>query len=205
MDGRSHEILGKCILERCNLDINYTPWSVVPDDDIHKFNGVLHRFYRHRFSTIKYSFTEHEELLENDKVAIALMITSHYWLDMFNAPIFCWGVWWPSAKMSPQIVDEIKQDKNFKLIEDKPEDVQEYFYKKSEKLFNDYIPEMNINEAFSFLIGDLARNTPKAKSNSAIKHISTFTNVDINYTPDTFVLRTAGVYYLFLDKFLQEY
>jgi len=91
MDTKSHLIFGKEICRYFDWSEDYASWALAPDID----TAFLHRYWRHHFAAIKELYKEYPKVnhgvpIENRK-AIGTLILSHFYLDIFNAPIFCWG------------------------------------------------------------------------------------------------------------------
>jgi hypothetical protein len=115
MDWRSHRLFGGILLNKLEKDLNYDSWSLGPDTDI----GPLHRWYRHRFSVLNEICRDSMEICHPissetsegqigtqmldkkgsvrsiDKDAVALCITSHFYLDMFSGYIAPFGILYP--------------------------------------------------------------------------------------------------------------
>jgi len=206
MDAKSHVLFGESILEKCGLDSAYAQWSTMPDIDL---ATLLHRYKRHRFSVLDKIYSEsiilHPNIPKEDKLAISLMITAHFYLDIFNAWIFCWGPRCPAAFVPPQVAKEYIEDLHFNLLHKEPNEAIETFYAKSESLFN-ALPHMSTDEAFTFLLGDLTRHTPfRPTPYRAIQHLQAFIGFPIAYTPESFALSFTATYYVFLNSFFEKW
>lgn len=206
MDSLSHILFGTSILSKCNLDTAYAPWSNAPDIDLYT---LLHRYTFHRFSNLDKLQTKftilNPSIPHTDKTAISIAILSHFYLDIFNGFIFCWGLRCPSLHVPPHIATEYIDDFNYNLLHNKSDEASETFYSKSQSLF-DTLPTMTTDEAFTFLISNLARYTPfRPTPNRAISHLQSFTNTTIHYIPGSFALPFTSKYYSFLNSFFEKY
>ena len=206
MDAKSHILFGTALLEKCDLDTAYAPWSTTPDSDLWSFQ---HRYKRHRFYCLDKIFSEsvitNPSLPKSDKCGIALMIASHFYLDIFNGFIFCWGLRCPSLHVPQHIASEYIDDLNYNLLNNKPDEAIETFYAKSEYLFST-LPAMTTDEAFTFLIGDISRYTPfRPTPYKAISRLQSFANSTIHYIPGSYAISFTSKYYSFLNSFFEKY
>jgi len=206
MDARSHILFGTTILSKCNLGPAYALWSTTPDTDLW---SLQHRYKRHRFSVLPKIYSEsitlNPSLPKSDKIAIALMILSHFYLDIFNGYIFCWGLRCPSIHIPPHVTSEYIDDLNYNLLHNKPDEAIETFFAKSESLFNT-LPTMSTDEAFTFLLGDLTRYTRVLPTpHRAIQNLQSFANATIAYSPKAYTLSFTSKYYSFLNAFFQKW
>lgn len=206
MDTKSHIVFGTTLLSKCNLDPAYAQWTPTPDMDLW---SIQHRYTFHRFSVLQKILSQalrlNPNLPKEDKLSIALMITSHFYLDIFNSWIFCWGLRCPSIHVPPHLAKEYLEDLHYSLLHNESNEAIETFYAKSESLFNS-LPTMTTDEAFTFLIGELARYTPfRPTPNKAISHLQSFTNSTIHYFPKAYTLSFTSKYYSFLNSFFEKY
>jgi len=203
MDWESHYILGKIVLNRCKKDPSYAEWSVSPDLDLGQF---LHRFHRHRISTLPQIFQEysikHPSALVEDRLAISICILSHLYLDIFNGWVFCWGLKPPAIHMPTAVIKEYVRDLNANLFDQDPEGAKA-FYHESEIIFNE-LPRFSSEDAINATLTELLRFTPCCcNPATSINHISDFTGVQLEFQNSLLFSSITSRYFNFLDNFLQ--
>ena len=185
MDWYTHVNLGKALLLKSELNSEFSDWASVPDADF-KF---LHRYKYHRFSVLDKIFQIGQErgLRKDDKTAIALCIISHFWNDIFNAPIWCFG--FPFAAYYVEIVKaedydiaELKKDMDALSYPDKAVAAIKNYFEKSNKLFEENLNGYSADELIYGLVSLTAdariffKEGGKAK---ALNFVSKFINKTI--------------------------
>ncbi len=207
MDGKSHLIFGKKVLEKCGLDVAYTGWSTAPDIDL----SFLHRYWRHRFSVFNRIYEEFIRLEPavpvKEKEAIVVAITSHFWLDIFNSWIWVWGFLprFPALFVPKEVAKEYIEDLNIGLLAEEPKEAVKEFYEESEKLFEVSVPALTVDETLSWMLTSLKKHTYLGASNvnPAVKNISTFIGREIEYKDIT--VEVEEKYYNFLNDFFAKW
>jgi hypothetical protein len=207
MDWQSHTIFGEVLLDRCELPVEYVGWATAPDIDLDKkiFGIPLHRYWRHRFTTLPQIFTEyltlHPSALTENKTAIALCITSHFYLDIFNGWIFAWNFKPPAIHMPSAVVQEYARDLNANLLDANAEE-QQIFFKESQTVFEE-VPNLNVTDAFSALLTELSRFTSwGATPEVAAVLIKDFCGLGISFNQSIILSSLTTRYYNFLSSFL---
>ncbi len=197
MDSRSHELFAKVLLEYTERNIS-TKWATSPDMDL-KF---LHRWYRHRISTLPKIYNEfitRNRLLgiKENKDEIVLCIVSHLYLDIFNSWVFPFGIWhpiYPEDTVINKVLDDIDEPKE--LVKDLETltgftPFSKMFYDESEGIFKEFINDLNtknIEELVESIVRQLAFQSESIFGGyiyvNAMKDISKFTcNETYNKTP----------------------
>ncbi|RLG31985.1 hypothetical protein DRN97_08445 [Methanosarcinales archaeon] len=207
MDGRSHLIFGKKVLEKCGLDTAYTDWSTAPDIDL----SFFHRYWRHRFSVLNKIYEEFLRLEPTvpvkDKEAIVVAITSHFWLDIYNSWIWVWGFLprFPALFVPKEVKKEYIEDLSIGLLAGEPEEAIKEFFEESEKLFETFIPVLTVDETLSWMLTSLKKHTYLGDSNvkAAVKSISRFMGREIKYKDLN--VKAEEKYYNFLDDFFAKW
>ena len=173
MDTKSHLIFGEEICRYFDWSEDYASWAVAPDID----TAFLHRYWRHRFAAIKELYKEYPKVnhgvpIENKK-AIGTLLLSHFYLDIFNAPIFCWGVWLPANHIPPEMTDDL-----LRLIIITQ---SERFYTESRNHFRNILLKYTSAKEFcGALLNTLRLATvwlPQFKFSSAVKQFTEFTGL----------------------------
>ena len=202
MDSQSHLLFGQVILEKLDLPREYVDWAVSPDIDM----KCLHRYLNHRFSSVSSTFskfsTARPDLPTNNKIAIATMITSHFYLDMFSGPIWCWGIYAPAIDTPPSILSEYLKDKNYYL--EKNPDIADQLWKDSLKLFETHLNPSTIEQLISSFVCELGNYTPFLfpRFNYAYKHLEDFVGHSISRIACGNV---TAVYFSFLQRFFDKF
>ena len=172
MDWRSHRLFGGVLLKKVGKDLNYDSWSLAPDVDI----GPLHRWHRHRFSVlneicrdgmdichpISDAIGHNEKRIDNiDKDAVALCVTSHFYLDMFSGYIAPFGILYPICP-DKTVTKDILENRNGtkSLIEELrtlpiTDEFSAKFYGASKTIMNELASAMslfNLEEMTSMLV-----------------------------------------------------
>ena len=171
MDTKSHLIFGEEICKYFDWSEDYAQWATAPDMDM----GFLHRYYRHRFSMLEAIYREYPKISHGiptkDKKIIGTLILSHFYLDIFNGPIFCWGIWLPASHIPPEMTDDL-----LNLI---IKEQEKKFYEESCKSFKDILSHYSSqNEFCGSLLNTLRLATvwlPYFKFRDALNHFKKFT------------------------------
>jgi len=197
MDTESHLIFGEEICRYFGWSEDYTSWAVAPDIDV----GFLHRYHRHRFSTLESLYKEYPKLVNGipmeDKKIIGTLILSHFYLDIFNAPIFCWGFWLPASNIPPEMTDDLLE---IAITKQKDE-----FYEKSRKCFRNILSHYHDGEEFSgALLNSLRLSTywlPSFMFLKNLKYFKGFTGYErISLASD----ERYNSYYFFLKSYFKN-
>ena len=209
MDTKSHLMFGQVLLNCCKQDISYAEWATAPDIDFDKklFSILLHRYWRHRISTLPEIFAEYSakypSALTEDKIAIALCILSHLYLDIFNGWVFCWGFSYPATHMSSNVIKEYARDLNQNLLDHYTEK-QQTFFNESQTIF-EQIPPLRNTDAFLALLSELVRFTSGGVTpQKATTQINSFTGLNLTYNSLPILTPITTRYYNFLKSFFQE-
>ncbi len=105
-----------------------------------------------------------------NKVAITTLIISHLYLDIFNGPVFAWGIWLPAANMPHSIIDD--------LITIIATNQIRKFYDESRKQFQSMLENYDSpSEFIGACLNSLRLSTyyvPRFLSNKSIKKIKDF-------------------------------
>ena len=171
MDTKSHLIFGEEICRYFDWSEDYAQWAIAPDMDM----SFLHRYYRHRFSTLEAIYKEYPKIAHGipikDKQIIGTLILSHFYLDIFNGPIFCWGIWFPASHIPPEMTDDL-----LNLI---IKEQEKKFYEESRKRFKDILSHyLSQNEFCGSLLNTLRLATawlPRFKFRDALNQFKKFT------------------------------
>lgn len=200
MDGRSHVIFGKVILEKAGLPTEYYEWATAPDIDLE----FLHRYARHRFSVIDKIYKEfrqiHPDIPCKNKEAVTLCIVSHFFLDLYNFPIWCWGLPFFASHIPPQLTHEFfEKDKNIYF------DLPPEFYSKSERIFRKEIPETSSDALINYFLTALSRHTfLGGRPKKAAKYITKFIGREFEYKP--YLISDVSIeYFIFLNNFFKKF
>lgn len=172
MDTKSHLIFGEEICKYFDYSEDYASWAIAPDVDA----CFLHRYYRHRFSVLEAIYKEYPKVAHGvptkDKRIIGTLILSHFYLDIFNGPIFCWGLWLPACHIPPEMTDDLL---NLMIKEQ-----EKKFYEESRKRFKEILSHyLSENEFCGSLLNTLRLATtwlPRFKFQSAINQFKKFTD-----------------------------
>lgn len=186
MDRYTHVNLGNALLLKSGLNPEFTDWAGVPDYD----SNFLHRYKYHRFSVLDKIFQVGQEhgLRNDDKTAIALCIISHFWNDIFNAPIWCFGFPFAAyyveiAKAEDYDIAELKKDMDALSFPDVADAAIKKYFEESNTLFEENLNGYSADELIYGLISLTAnariffKEGGKAK---ALKFVSKFTNKTIS-------------------------
>ena len=170
MDSRSHKLFAGILLEAVRKDISYESWGESPDMDMKFF----HRWWRHRFSVMNKIYREgfskyqvismedaarcvvtgrqhlHKTDIEEkvDKNAIALCITSHFYLDIFNGWVFPFGIFYPVLPKNTIVAEVLDDINNPKLVIDElyrlgfKDNFSDKFYAESEIIMKKFVDSM---------------------------------------------------------------
>jgi len=200
MDGRSHVIFGKVVLEKAGLDTGYYEWATAPDIDL----NFLHRFARHRFSVIDKIYKEfrqmHPDIVYKNKEAITLCIVSHLFLDLYNFPIWCWGLPFFASHIPPELKHEfVEKDKNIYF------DLPPEFYTQSEEIFKKEIPETSSDVLINYFLTALSGHTfLGGRPKKAAKYIAKFIGRDFEYEMNS--ISDIGIeYFIFLNNLFKKF
>jgi len=173
MDTKSHLIFGEEICRYFDWSEDYAQWAIAPDMDM----GFLHRYYRHRFSTLEAIYKEYPKISHGiptkDKQIIGTLILSHFYLDIFNGPIFCWGIWLPANHVPPEMTDDLLR----LVVTTEPE----RFYSESRNHFrNILLRYSSVKDFCGALLNTLRLATvwlPKFKFDAAVRQFKEFTGI----------------------------
>lgn len=200
MDTRSHLIFGKVVLEKAGLDTGYYEWATAPDIDLE----FLHRYARHRFSVIDKIYKDfrrlHPDTPYKNKETVALCIVSHLFLDLYNFPVWCWGLPFFASHVPSELTHEFfEKDKNIYF------DLPPEFYTKSEEIFRKEIPETSSDALINYFLTALSRHTfLGGKPKRAAKHIAKFTSKEFVYKSN--LVSDIGIeYFIFLNNFFKKF
>lgn len=171
MDSESHLIFGEEICKYFGWSEDYVLWATAPDMDM----GFLHRYYRHRFVALEELYKEYPKIVSGipieSKKIIGTLILSHFYLDIFNGPLFCWGIWLPVKHIPPEMTDDL-----LNLIVTRQE---EKFYADSRKQLRNILFHYDSPDEFcGALLNTLRLATgwlPNFKYNKAVKQFERFT------------------------------
>jgi hypothetical protein len=191
MDKRTHEIFAQVLLNAVDENsVSPKIWGNAPDIDM----NFLHRWYRHRISVLPDIYKEN---LKNDKQetvdkdAIVLCIISHDYLDIFNGPVFPFGVWHPIYPENTILNDVLNDvDKPKLLIEDLKKlsggvTFSDMFYAESKGIMQEFVRNVETTYAPSItelMVRRLAMCTKDDYMdiyNKAMHDIAKFTENDI--------------------------
>ena len=197
MDWASHRLLGSHLCEHFGFLQEYVEWSIAPDIDA----KVMHRYWRHRFTTFKELYEEFSEqnpsVPTQNKVAIAVLICSHLLLDIYTAPLFCFGFYFPASHIPPEFIKELLEEEKY------PKDE---LLTKEEIIFTQFIrpptPEMFMNGVIE-LLAEHARFVPAEKVESARRAVEEFCDVKLTETYSLREFDTA--FYNMLNDFFARY
>jgi len=196
MDATSHRLLGKHLCEYFGYPEEYAEWSVAPDIDL----PFLHRFWRHRFSTFESIYNEfaymHPSVPKGSKIAIGVMLCSHFLLDIYNAPLFCWGVFLPASHIPPELLKEYLEG-DYPLSE---------LHKEEVKCFVQHIKPKSASAFMSGVIELLAMHTPfisKRRVRKAKKCVENFCSVSLTETYD--LREFDDAFFKTLNEFFAEH
>ena len=196
MDWASHRLLGSHLCEWFSFGDDYVEWSIAPDIDAR----FLHRYWRHRFVTFKdiyKEFSEHPSVPTENKVAIATLICSHFLLDIYTAPLFCFGFYFPSSHIPPEFIKELLEEEKY------PKDE---LLTKEEIIFSQFIrpptPEMFMNGVIE-LLAMHALFVPSWMLNSARRAVEEFCNVKLTETYSLIAFDDA--FYNMLNEFFASH
>ena len=185
MDRFTHVNLGKALLLKSGLNTEFSDWANAPDYD----SEFLHRYWYHRFSVLDKIVRVGQEhgLRKGDKTTIALCVISHFWNDIFNAPIWCFG--FPFAAYYVEIVKaedydiaELKKDMNALSFPDVANATVKKYFEKSTKLFNEDLNGYSAAELIYGLVSLTANARilfKKGGKAKALKFVSKFTGKTI--------------------------
>jgi len=173
MDWASHRLLGEYLCSHFGFPQEYVEWSIAPDID----RSVMHRYWRHRFTTFKDLYKEFSEqnpsVPTQNKVAIATLICSHFLLDIYTAPLFCFGFYFPSSHIPPEFIKELLEEEKY------PKDE---LLVKEEMIFTQFIrprsEEMFMNGVIE-LLAEHARFVPAEKVEEARRSVEEFCDVKL--------------------------
>jgi len=158
MDYKSHIIFGEIILQKCHIDKSYALWATAPDMDL---KTGIHRYTYHNFKAILEIISEFKKQYPEAPIenitGIVIAILSHFYLDAFTAPIFCWNTHYASLDIPPSILKEYINF-NIYLIPELPDEALHELYTKSTEIYQEDFPEiLSVDEFISFVINELAK------------------------------------------------
>jgi len=175
MDATSHRLLGEYLCEYFGYPKEYAEWAVAPDMDL----PFLHRFWRHRFTTFESIYSEfsymHPSVPKGSKIAVGVMLCSHFLLDIYNAPLFCWGIFFPASHIPPELFKEYLEG-DYPLSE---------LHKEELKCFVQHIKPKSASEFMNGVIELLASHTPfisKRRVQKARRAVEDFCAVSLTTT-----------------------
>ena len=196
MDWESHRLLGKYLCEHFSFPQEYVGWSIAPDIDA----KVMHRYWRHRFSTFKELYEEYPKVTEvptEDKIAIGVMLCSHLLLDIYTAPIFCFGFYFPASHIPPEFIKELLEEEKYpkyELLKSEEEIFKEKLKPESASAFMGGVIE---------LLASYAPFVPHQRVNEARRAVEEFANVSLS---QIYSLREFdAAFYNMLNEFFARY
>ncbi|RLF12726.1 MAG: hypothetical protein DRJ69_00555, partial [Thermoprotei archaeon] len=117
----------------------------------------------------------HPSVPKGSKIAIGVMLCSHFLLDIYNAPLFCWGVFLPASHIPPELLKEYLEG-DYPLSE---------LHKEEVKCFVHHIKPKSASEFMNGVIELLAMHTPfisKRRVQKARKFVEDFCSVSLTET-----------------------
>jgi hypothetical protein len=189
MDQKSHELFAQVLLEAVErTDVSPKLWGNAPDIDI----NFLHRWYRHRISVLPAIYKENLKGCEPedvDKDAIALCITSHLYLDIFNGLLFPFGFWHPIYPEDAIINDVLDDIDSPKLLVEFLEKLSGYvtfsnmFYAESKGIMQEFSRNIEVTYIPS-IIAIIVRRLAMISENNYINIYSKAMNDIAKFTED---------------------
>jgi hypothetical protein len=205
MDGTSHLIFAEVVLKKCGLDQACVPWALAPDMDLHVGK---HRYTYHRISVLKEiekAYATTAAIPRDDKMAIAVAVLSHIYLDMFAGPVWCWGWLLPAMKTPPQVLGEYKNLNLYLISNLKPEAIVE-LYEGERRLFDEQLPATMPPEGFiTYALDALVWATVFGRlfKKGGLNALSAYVGSTVQ---ESFLDATlTGAYYVFLDGFFRKW
>lgn len=178
MDGKSHVLFAESLLRcvRARKPKTYAEsWACAPDADF----GLLHRWRLHRFSVLPKIYETTLKSLPtaapaDDKNAICVCIASHFLLDMFNAPLYCFGLPFVTKRLPKEAPKELLRDLSKITFSPPPQ-----FHDDEQRLFGEYFKRNHLTaaELTHAIIVVLAEHTCPATPNlerRAFRHVLDF-------------------------------
>lgn len=149
MDDKTHKLFAQVLLEATEENNTSSSWGIAPDIDM-KF---LHRWRRHRISVLPEIYKENYSNVNNvkdiDKDAITLCIVSHFYLDIFNAWVFPFGLLHPIYPENTIIKDVLNDIGNVKLLIEDLKNLSglmtfnKMFYAESKGIMQEFVNNLN--------------------------------------------------------------
>ena len=196
MDWESHRLLGKYLCEHFGFPQEYVGWSIAPDIDAKK----IHRYWRHRFVTFAALYEEYpkvERVPVENKVAIGVMLCSHLLLDIYTAPVFCFGFYFPASHIPPEFIKELLEEEKYPKYE---------LLKREEEVFTHHLKPESPSAFMRGVIELLAMHAPfvpHQKVEEARKAVEEFCDVSL---AQIYSLREFdAAFYNMLNEFFARY
>lgn len=200
MDARSHELFAIVLLKAVGKSDISPQWGNAPDIDM----AFLHRWRRHRISVMPKTYIEFKnnrqalerqvsmpgtQLSTQDREAVSLCVVGHLYLDIFNGPLYPFGLWHPiipNETIIEEVLNDIDRPKIFvKALErfTGEESFLQKFYSSSKELMEGLIvPESSIEmltaqfvQRLAYYAGGEDSQMSKALYYTAMKQIAGFT------------------------------
>ena len=205
MDTGTHLIFGTTICHRLSISEDYACWSLAPDMDL---DTGVHRYTHHRIACLAeieaaYRNT-HPNAPTEDKQAIAALIASHLYLDMFAGPVWCWGSLFPAMHTPPQIILEYK-NRNYYLVPYLSQEAVANLHDSSQQIFELELPaSFTAAEFVAYVLQELARASYAGSfmRKRALKPVTRYMVVPV---PSSFKSYLTNAYYRYLNEFFGEH
>jgi len=198
MDATSHRLLGEYLCEYFGFSQKYAEWAVAPDMDL----PFLHRFWRHRFTTFESIYKEfaymHPSVPKGSKIAIGVMLCSHFLLDIYNGFLFCWGVFFPASHIPPELLKEYLEG-DYPLSE---------LHKEELKCFVQHLKPKSASAFMNGVIELLASHTPlisKRRVQKARRAVEDFCAVSLTTTTTEPLKAFDDAFFKMLNEFFASY
>lgn len=211
MDSGTHQLLGELICTRCNIESEYVQWSLMPDKDL---QTGIHRYTYHRFSelaamtrlfrtdnTIPVSV---EFVPGEDACAIAALVASHLYLDMFAGPVWCWGSLFPAFNTPPEIVREYK-NKNYYLVSNLSQEAVYELHEGVQSVFENELPQrMQAAEFVAYAVQELAHASFAGNymRKRVLKPLARYMSCEL---PSPFKSYMTNAFYRYLNEFFKQH
>ena len=206
MDTETHLIAAKIICDRCQIPQEYAQWAMAPDMDL---GWGIHRHTYHRFSMLRWIEDRFSNELcclpTENTTAIATMVASHLYLDMFAGPVWCWNDVFPAMYTPCEIIKEFAS-KNYFLITDLSESEVDELHAITSTLLKAKLPRVFAAQEFvSFTMRELSAHTMGGIFQRWLAERWVRAYIGANKLPSPFKSEFTAEYYQALNEFFKHH